>query len=103
MESESRLIIALMIAVLMGAVDSTIVILALPTITVQLGATLSSSIWIIMIYLLVIAVGTTQLGRLGDILSRKRIFNAGIGLFTLGSALCGAAPTILSLIIFRGV
>ncbi|MCL4445067.1 MAG: MFS transporter [Candidatus Thermoplasmatota archaeon] len=92
-----------MIAVLMGAVDSTIVILALPTITVQLGATLSSSIWIIMIYLLVIAVGTTQLGRLGDILSRKMMFNTGIGLFTLGSALCGAAPTITTLIIFRGV
>ena len=103
MESESKLIIALMIAVLMGAVDSTIVILALPTITVQLGATLSSSIWIIMIYLLVIAVGTTQLGRLGDILSRKMMFNTGIGLFTLGSALCGAAPTITTLIIFRGV
>ena len=103
MESESKLIIALMIAVLMGAVDSTIVILALPTITVQLGATLSSSIWIIMIYLLVIAVGTTQLGRLGDILSRKMMFNTGIGLFTLGSALCGAAPTIMTLIIFRGV
>ncbi len=103
MESENKLIIALMIAVLMGAIDSTIVILALPTITVDLGANLSSSIWIIMIYLLVIAVGTTQLGRLGDILSRKRIFNAGIGLFTLGSAMCGAAPTILSLIIFRGV
>ncbi len=102
-ESENKLIIALMIAVLMGAIDSTIVILALPTITVDLGANLSSSIWIIMIYLLVIAVGTTQLGRLGDILSRKRIFNAGIGLFTLGSAMCGAAPTILSLIIFRGV
>ena len=103
MESESKLIIALMIAVLMGAVDSTIVILALPTITVQLEATLSSSIWIIMIYLLVIAVGTTQLGRLGDILSRKMMFNTGIGLFTLGSALCGAAPTIMTLIIFRGV
>ena len=103
MESENKLIIALMIAVLMGAIDSTIVILALPTITVKLGANLSSSIWIIMIYLLVIAVGTTQLGRLGDILSRKRVFNAGIGLFTLGSALCGAAPTILSLIIFRGI
>ena len=102
-ESENKLIIALMIAVLMGAIDSTIVILALPTITVDLGANLSSSIWIIMIYLLVIAVGTTQLGRLGGILSRKRIFNAGIGLFTLGSVMCGAAPTILSLIIFRGV
>ncbi|MHB1709573.1 MAG: MFS transporter [Thermoplasmataceae archaeon] len=85
MESESKLIIALMIAVLMGAVDSTIVILTLPTITVQLGATLSSSIWIIMIYLLVIAVGTTQLGRLGDILSRSYIFyiNVPIGIFAL--------------------
>ncbi|QRF75452.1 methyl viologen resistance protein SmvA [Thermoplasmatales archaeon] len=102
-ESENKLIIALLVAVLMGAVDSTIVILALPTITVDLGTTLSLSIWIIMIYLLVIAVGTTQLGRLGDILSRKRIFNAGIALFTLGSALCGASPTILYLILFRGI
>ena len=103
MESENKLIIALMIAVLMGAIDSTIVIIALPTITVKLGANLSSSIWIIMIYLLVIAIGTTQLGRLGDIFSRKSVFNAGIGLFTFGSALCGATPAILSLMIFRGI
>ena len=43
MESENKLIIALMIAVLMGAIDSTIVIISLPTITVKLGANLSSS------------------------------------------------------------
>ena len=42
-ESESKLIIALTIAVLMGAIDSTIVIISLPTITVKLGANLSSS------------------------------------------------------------
>ena len=101
MDKDSKLIIALLTAVLMGAVDSTIVILALPTITVQLDAPLSVSIWIIMIYLLVIAVGTTQLGRLGDLLTRKKMFNTGIALFTIGSALCGASASIFELIAFR--
>jgi len=100
---DSKLIIALLIAVLMGAVDATIVILALPTITVDFKAPLSISIWIILIYLLVIAVGTTQLGRLGDILTRKRIFTAGIAVFTLGSALCGASASIYELIFFRAI
>ncbi len=87
----------------MGAVDSTIVLLALPTITVDLNTQLSYSIWIIMIYLLVIAVGTTQFGRLGDILTRKVVFNTGLGLFTVGSALCGASSGIAELIAFRAV
>ncbi len=103
MNAESKLIAALMIGVLMGAVDSTIVLLALPTITVDLKTQLSLSIWIIMIYLLVIAVGTTQLGRLGDILTRKRIFNTGLAIFTVGSALCGAASGIIELIAFRAI
>ncbi|WP_393971177.1 MFS transporter [Oxyplasma meridianum] len=103
MNSDSKLIAALLIAVLMGAVDATIVILALPTITVALKAPLSVSIWIILIYLLVIAVGTTQLGRLGDLLTRKRIFNSGLAVFTIGSALCGASSTIVELIAFRAI
>lgn len=85
----------------MGAVDSTIVLLALPTITDNLKTQLSSSIWIILIYLLVIAVGTTQLGRLGDIIARKTIFISGIIIFTAGSALCGASANIDELIFFR--
>ena len=101
MARSSRLIISLMIAVLMGAVDSTIVLLALPTINDSLHTQLSVSIWIIMIYLLVIAVGTTQLGRLGDLFTRKKIFISGLGIFTLGSALCGASATIVELIAFR--
>ena len=101
MQSESKLIIALMIAVMMGAVDTTIVVLALPTFTVSLNSTLATSIWVIMAYLLVLAVGTTQLGRLGDILTRKRIFIYGLVAFTVGSALCGASQTITELIGFR--
>lgn len=100
---DTGLIISLLIGVLMGAVDSTIVLLALPTITVDLKTELSDSIWIIMIYLLVIAVGTTQFGRLGDIFTRKAIFNTGLGLFTAGSALCGASTGIMELIGFRAI
>ncbi len=101
MDSDTRLIMALFTGVLMGAVDSTIVLLALPTITDAFKTQLSYSIWIIMVYLLVIAVGTTQFGRLGDIFTRKVIFNSGLGLFIFGSALCGASTDILELIGFR--
>lgn len=101
MDRSSKLIFALLVAVLMGAVDSTIVLLALPTITDRLHTNLSISIWIILIYLLVIAVGTTQLGRLGDIITRKKIFISGLLIFILGSALCGASLDIAELIAFR--
>ncbi len=103
MDKDTGLIISLLIGVLMGAVDSTIVLLALPTITVDLKTELSDSIWIIMIYLLVIAVGTTQFGRLGDVFTRKAVFNTGLGLFTAGSALCGASSGIVELIGFRTI
>jgi MFS family permease len=72
MERESKLILVLLIGVLMGAIDSTIVLLALTTINGYFKTQLSLSIWVILIYLLVIAVGTTQLGRLGDIVTRKK-------------------------------
>jgi EmrB/QacA subfamily drug resistance transporter len=101
MERESKLVIALMIAVMMGAIDTTIVVLAFLPITKDLHTSFAYSIWVIMVYLLVLAVGTTQLGRLGDIFARKNIFVAGIAIFTIGSALCGASPGILYLIAFR--
>ena len=78
MDTSFKLIISLLLAVLMGAVDSTIVLLALPTITDSLKTQLSLSIWIILIYLLVIAVGTTQLGRLGDIPGKSSLFLTGV-------------------------
>lgn len=101
MNPESKLIIALMIAVMMGAIDTTIVILALPTFTSSLHTSLSASIWVIMVYLLVLAVGTTQLGRLGDILTRRRLFIYGLLVFTIGSGLCGASQNITELVAFR--
>jgi MFS family permease len=56
----------------------------------------------LLVYLLVTTILSTQLGRLGDIFGRARIHNSRFGIFTLGSALCGASPTTL-LVLFRGM
>jgi EmrB/QacA subfamily drug resistance transporter len=88
---------------LMGALDSTIVLLAFPVISEGLHSDFITTIWVILIYLLIIAVTTTQLGRVGDVYGRSRMFNIGFALFTIGSALCGFSPTILFLIFSRAV
>ncbi len=94
---------AVLIGMLMSAVDTTIVILALPTITDKLKAPFLDTIWVILIYLLVLAALTTQLGRLGDIYGRGRIFNLGFLIFIIGSALSGAATSVDFLIGARGL
>jgi EmrB/QacA subfamily drug resistance transporter len=100
----SRIILAIIVlGTLMGSLDSTIVLLAFPTINDSLHSDLAISIWIILAYLLVIAVATTQMGRIGDIYGRSRIFNLGFIVFTVGSALCGFSTSIYLLIAFRVV
>ena len=100
----SSIVLAIvMLGTMMGALDSTIVLLAFPVINDSLHSDLATSLWIILAYLLVIAVVTTQMGRIGDIYGRSRIFNVGFVIFTVGSALCGLSPHIYSLIAFRGV
>jgi EmrB/QacA subfamily drug resistance transporter len=104
MHIRQKIIVAiLMLGTLMGSLDSTIVILAFPTISTSLHADLLSTLWIILIYLLVVAVCTTQFGRLGDIYGRSRMFNAGFGIFTIGSLFCGFSPGISWLISSRGI
>ncbi len=85
----------------MSAIDTTIVILALPTLTVDLHAPFINTIWVILVYLLVLATLTTQMGKLGDIFGRGRIFNTGFIIFIIGSAMAGASPTIDFLIFSR--
>ena len=100
----SSIVLAIvMLGTLMGALDSTIVLLAFPTINDKLHSDLSTSLWIILAYLLVLAVATTQMGRIGDIYGRSRIFNLGFVIFTVGSALCGFSTHIYLLIGFRTV
>ena len=101
-KNENLILSVLVISVLMASIDSTIVLLAFPAITQALHSNLSTIIWVILIYLLITAVAATQLGRIGDIFGRSRVFNSGIAIFTIFSFMCGIAPTDITLIIFRG-
>jgi EmrB/QacA subfamily drug resistance transporter len=90
-----------MIGTLMGSLDSTIVLLAFPVINDSLHSDLATSLWIILAYILVLAVATTQMGRIGDIYGRSKIFNLGFVIFTVGSAFCGFSSHIYLLILAR--
>ena len=91
---------ALMLAVLLAALDSTIVATALPTITAELGGVNELS-WVVTGYLLASTISTPLYGKLGDLYGRKRIFQASIVIFLVGSALCGLSQNMGELIAFR--
>ncbi len=100
---EAAVLLLVTLGSLMVAVDSTIIILALPTMGRELAAPLDTVIWSILLYLLVTAVLTTQAGRLGDIVGLSRVYNGGFALFTIGSGLAGFAPNATFLIAARAV
>src|SRR5437879_6511966 len=82
--------------------DLTIVATALPTVVSDLGG-LSQLSWVVTAYLLTSTVSTPLWGKLGDLYGRKRLFQAAIVLFLLGSALCGLSQNLAELILFRGL
>ncbi len=88
---------------LMFAIDSTIVVLALPTMARELTAPLTVLIWAILLYILLGAALTTQAGRMGDLWGRGRVYNAGFLVFTVGSLLCGLAQGAEFLVAARAV
>ena len=101
--NENIILGVVLIGVLMASIDSTIVLLAFPDITAALHSNLSTIIWVILIYMLVSTIATTQFGRVGDIYGRSKIFKAGLMVFTIASFLCGIAQTDILLIIFRAL
>src|SRR6059036_3210754 len=93
---------ALMLVILLAALDQTIVSTALPTIVGELGG-LEHLSWVVTAYLLAVTIVTPLYGKLGDLYGRKRVLQVALGLFLLGSALCGAAQDMTELIAFRAV
>jgi EmrB/QacA subfamily drug resistance transporter len=96
-------LLVIVIGVLMAAVDTTIVVLALPEMERSLHVAISGVIWVIIGYLLVITVLATQFGRLGDMFGRVRMYEAGFVVFIVGSALCALASNEATIIIYRVV
>ncbi|HVT69523.1 MAG TPA: MFS transporter [Trebonia sp.] len=93
---------ALMLAMLLAALDQTIVSTALPTIVNDLGG-LSHLSWVVTGYMLASTATTQVWGKLGDQYGRKYLFLAAIVIFLAGSALCGQSRNMGELIAFRAV
>ena len=81
--------------------DGSVVNLALPSIGTSLNSQLSSLVWIPTAYLLVNAAFQAPMGRMGDLLGRKKVISFGIALFTIGSVLAALSPNVLILIANR--
>ncbi|KFG01895.1 DSBA oxidoreductase [Streptomyces scabiei] len=93
---------ALLLGMLISALDQTIVSTALPTIVSDLGG-MSHLSWVVTAYLLASTAATPLWGKLGDQYGRKRLFQAAIVIFLIGSALCGLAQDMSQLIAFRAL
>ena len=100
--AKQGIVVAIMLALFLGALDQTIVGTALPQIITELnGANLYT--WVVTIYLLASTVTVPIYGKLSDMYGRKPLLLIGVSLFLAGSALAGLSQNIEQLIIFRGI
>ncbi|HEX3029595.1 MAG TPA: MDR family MFS transporter [Clostridia bacterium] len=103
MDSRKRnIIIALMVAMFLGAVEGTVVTTAIPTIVKDLQGFQAISL-VFSVYLLASAISTPIYGKLSDLYGRKNILSIGIIIFLTGSFLCGLSQNMFMLIGFRAI
>ncbi len=89
--------LAIVLGMLLAALDQTIVATALPTIVADLGGAGHQS-WVVTSYLLASTIITALVGRLGDLFGRKVVFQAAVVFFVIGSVLCGVAQSMIMLV-----
>jgi EmrB/QacA subfamily drug resistance transporter len=92
----------IMLVIFLFAIDSTIVSTSMPTIVAKLGG-LELYSWVFSIYMLTSALTTPIFGKLADLYNRRNLMLVGIGIFVVGSTLCGAAPNMELMILFRAI
>jgi len=102
-EHRRRVLAATILGSSMGMIDGTVVNIALPVLQRTMGATLADVQWVVEAYTLFLAALMLTGGALGDRFGRRRVFTAGVIVFTAGSIACGMAPTMAILVAFRGV
>lgn len=91
----------LSLSVLLSSIGTSIANVSLPTLAQAFGASFQQVQWVVLAYLVAITTMIVSVGRLGDIIGRRRLLLAGVVLFTVASALCGSAPTLWLLIAAR--
>ncbi|MCZ7396772.1 MAG: MFS transporter [Candidatus Methanoperedens sp.] len=89
------------LGMLVGILNASTLIIALPTMMVKLKTDLFGIMWVLISYSLLLTILAPAWGRLADIYGRKKLYVYGLAVFTIGSLLCGFAADINQLIAFR--
>jgi EmrB/QacA subfamily drug resistance transporter len=92
---------SLSLCMLLSSLGTSIANVSLPTLTQAFNVSFQEVQWVVLAYLLAITTLIVAVGRLGDLIGRRRLMLIGLVLFTLTSVLCGAAPTLWTLIAAR--
>jgi EmrB/QacA subfamily drug resistance transporter len=92
---------AVSMGIFLSTIDSSIVNVALPTLVRELNTDFATVQWVVLAYLLGLATLLLSMGRLGDMVGKKPIYVTGFVIFTSGSVLCGLAPAVHWLVLFR--
>ncbi|MCH3963170.1 MAG: MFS transporter [Clostridium sp.] len=100
--SRRGIIAAVMVAMVLAAVENTVVTVAVPTIVKDLNGFQSVS-WVFSLYLLTASITTPIYGKLADLYGRKDTLSIGIGIFLIGSFLCGLSTNMYELMVFRAI
>jgi EmrB/QacA subfamily drug resistance transporter len=101
-QRRNLIFIALLLGILLSALDQTIVATALPTVVADLGGAGHQS-WVVTSYLLASTIVTAVVGKLGDLFGRKTVFQVAVGFFMVGSVLCGLAESLSMLVAARAI
>ena len=91
------------IGVFIFAIDVYVINLALPVMVESLQTGFAVIQWVVLSYLIAIAVSVLSIARLGDIWDKKVLYLVGLGVFTLASLACGFSVNVVYLIVFRAL
>lgn len=98
----NAIFVAVLLGMLLAALDQTIVATALPTVVADLGGAGHQS-WVVTSYLLASTIVTAVVGKLGDLFGRKNVFGVAVLFFLAGSVLCGMAGSMTMLVASRAL
>ncbi len=91
------------IGVFMATLDASIVNISLPTLVEEFHTNLATIEWVVLSYVLVLTSLMLGVARLGDMYDKKKLYTAGLAIFTVSSLLCGLSPDVNWLIGFRAL
>jgi len=98
-----KVLITVAVTTMMATMDASITNIAFPVLTLTFGTSLTVVMWVAVAFVLVSTSSMLIIGKIGDLVGRKRIFLAGIAVFTLGLMACALAGSIGQLIFFRAL